>query len=179
MNRNKPIRTLADIAGKKIRTPGGMVEEIVKTLGGVPVKLVPGEFYQAFQQGIVDGFLLPLYALDSYKLGELKPVVTTPGPGSLAVQLVWMNLDRFKSLPSDLQTLIRTTSIAEVPDLQAFWKAEDDKALDYTRKHGVEILQLSVADQKAMPQRTASVIDVFIKREGERGKQVIKILEST
>jgi TRAP-type C4-dicarboxylate transport system substrate-binding protein len=178
MNRNKPIRSLTDISGKKIRTPGGMVDEIVKALGGVPVKLVPGEFYQAMQQGIVDGFLLPLYSLDTYKLGDFKPIVTAPGPGSLTTQFVWMNLDRWNQLPADLQALIKSTTLAEIGSMDTFWKGEDDKALAYARKVNVDIIQLSKADQQAMPQKARGIIDVFAKREGDRGAQLVKLLEA-
>lgn len=178
MARSKTVHTLADIAGKKIRTGGGLGDDVLKAIGGVPVKLVPGEFYQSMQQGIVDGFLLPLYALESYKLNELHPTVTSPGPGSLSGQLVWMNLDRWNALPPDLQELFRTTTLNERAHMATFLDAEDDKALAYAKKAGVEMFELSAADRAEVTERTRSVISTFETREGERGKRLVELLRS-
>ena len=50
---NKPIRTLADLKGEKIRSTGNSAK-LVKALGGTPVAKPMPENYQLLQKGVVD-----------------------------------------------------------------------------------------------------------------------------
>lgn len=51
---NKPVKTLADAQGKRIRVGGKVWANEVQAIGMTPVPLVPTEIYEAFQRGIVD-----------------------------------------------------------------------------------------------------------------------------
>ena len=51
---NKPIETLKDAEGLRVRTPSEMAAGEVKSIGGVPVQLPPQEFYESLQRGVVD-----------------------------------------------------------------------------------------------------------------------------
>ncbi|MEY2658877.1 MAG: hypothetical protein RLZZ123_49 [Pseudomonadota bacterium] len=50
----KPIASLADIKGLKVRTNGPSAADLVKALGGQPVSLAFGEVYTALERGTVD-----------------------------------------------------------------------------------------------------------------------------
>ena len=50
----KPITTLSDIKGLKVRTNGPSAADLVKALGGQPVSLAFGEVYTALERGTVD-----------------------------------------------------------------------------------------------------------------------------
>ena len=50
----KPITTLSDIKGLKVRTNGPSSADLVKALGGQPVSLAFGEVYTALERGTVD-----------------------------------------------------------------------------------------------------------------------------
>jgi len=178
MGAGKTVTAISDLKGKKIRSPGGMGDQILNALEAAPVKLTAGEFYTKLQSGLVDGFLLPVYTLDSYKLAELKPSVTEPGPGSLNTQFVWMNLDRWNALPADLQELFRTVTLEELPALEEFLKGEDAKAYDYAKSHDVEIIQLSDADRAKLTESAQPVVDDFVAKNGEAGQRIVDILSA-
>ena len=50
----KPIATLADLKGMKVRTNGPSAGDLVKALGGQPVSIAFGEVYTALERGTVD-----------------------------------------------------------------------------------------------------------------------------
>lgn len=50
----KPIATLTDIKGLKVRTNGPSATDLIKALGGQPVSLAFGEVYTALERGTVD-----------------------------------------------------------------------------------------------------------------------------
>ena len=51
----KPIKTLGDLKGIKVRVqPGKTVLRMVETMGALPTSIDFGETYTALQQGVVD-----------------------------------------------------------------------------------------------------------------------------
>jgi hypothetical protein len=54
LHTKKPVNTLDDLKGMKIRCTG-MAAKIVTALGGVPVAMPMGETYDALSRGVVDG----------------------------------------------------------------------------------------------------------------------------
>jgi len=50
----KPITTLSDIKGLKVRTNGPSSADLIKALGGQPVSIAFGEVYTALERGTVD-----------------------------------------------------------------------------------------------------------------------------
>src|SRR5713101_47016 len=83
----KPVKTLDDIKGLKIRAAGPSVP-IARALGIAVVTLAATETYEAVQRGTVDGSLFPWEAMPSFRLNELlKAHLEIPG-GLLAATFV-------------------------------------------------------------------------------------------
>jgi TRAP-type C4-dicarboxylate transport system substrate-binding protein len=53
--KNKEIKTVADMKGLKVWTPGRIPAKTAKALGMTPVALSPGEIYLALDKGVIDG----------------------------------------------------------------------------------------------------------------------------
>ena len=51
----KPVKSLADLQGLKIRTSGGVLAQNVKALGAVPVSMTTADLFDALAKGVVDG----------------------------------------------------------------------------------------------------------------------------
>ena len=51
----KPVKTLEDCKGLKIRTPGGFQTSYIKSLGAEPVFMPLGDVYLALETGTIDG----------------------------------------------------------------------------------------------------------------------------
>ena len=52
--KDKPVTTLAQAKGKRVRVSNQIVGDEAKAIGMVPVFLAGGEIYEAFQRGVVD-----------------------------------------------------------------------------------------------------------------------------
>jgi TRAP-type C4-dicarboxylate transport system substrate-binding protein len=103
---NKPIKTLEDLKGLKIRAPG-MLAEITKSLGATPMPLEMIDVYEALRRGVLDGILTGLEPMKSFKIGEvLKYVTLSSSVGSAAVFFVVMNKDKWNSLPADVKKVL-------------------------------------------------------------------------
>ncbi|MCU0881274.1 MAG: TRAP transporter substrate-binding protein [Hyphomonadaceae bacterium] len=104
----RPIESLADFQGLKMRIPG-IGGEMVRRLGGAAVALPGGEIYQALQSGVIDAaeFLGPW---NDVGLGFFReaPYYYAPGlhePG--AVLALGINKRRFERLSLEHQRVLR------------------------------------------------------------------------
>jgi len=112
-NSDKKITNSDSINGLKIRTSGGsVVPDTLRTVGASGVAVSGAELTTALQQNVIDGLLtLHMYAFDNklpIKSYTILPIVNYVMP-------VIISLEKFESLPKDLQEiLIETGSDLEV-----------------------------------------------------------------
>ena len=101
----KPVRSLADTKGLKVRTPGGQQTRYIKSLGAEPVFMPLGDVYLAVETGTIDGVVTcpPLFL--AYKLHEAAKhgVIMTFG---CVTEGVVMNLESWKKLPEDQRHIV-------------------------------------------------------------------------
>jgi TRAP-type C4-dicarboxylate transport system substrate-binding protein len=98
----RPVRSLEDIKGKKIRSPGGHQTQYIKALGAEPIFMPLGDVYLAMETGTVDGIVTCPPLVISFKLHEVAKfgLVTTFGCVS---EGVIMNGESWKRIPGDLK----------------------------------------------------------------------------
>ncbi|APW39367.1 ABC transporter substrate-binding protein [Rhodoferax koreense] len=99
---NKPIKTIDDVKGMKIRSFTPSMAELIKTLGATPVTLQFSEVYPALQRGVADcGVTSPT----SGNSGKWPEVTTHFLPLSVSgsVQGHFMNLDYWNKFSPDAQ----------------------------------------------------------------------------
>jgi TRAP-type C4-dicarboxylate transport system substrate-binding protein len=102
----KPIRTLADFTGQKIRVFATPLQiEPMKALGATPVPLALNEVLPALQSGNIDGLLAGIPVLTAMKFYDAAKAVTEIHPG-IVVSTVVVNGKWFDSLPADLRAAI-------------------------------------------------------------------------
>ncbi len=103
----KPIRTVADLEGLKIRTPPTKIwVDMFKTLGAAPTPIAASEMYTALQTHVVDAQENPFTILETYRLFEVQKYISVTNHLWSNFWLV-ANADAYKSLPPDLQTILR------------------------------------------------------------------------
>ena len=75
-NTKRPIKTLDDLKGLKIRVGGGMINELAKNLG-VDALLKPApQSYEILSTGVADGVFFPAESVASFKLEKLIKYAT-------------------------------------------------------------------------------------------------------
>jgi TRAP-type C4-dicarboxylate transport system substrate-binding protein len=101
----KPVKTLEDVKGLRIRSPGGHQTNYIKALGAEPIFMPLGDVYLAMETGTIDGIVTCPPLIMSFKLHEVAKhaVVTTFGCVS---EGVIMNQESWKKTPDDLKPLV-------------------------------------------------------------------------
>jgi TRAP-type mannitol/chloroaromatic compound transport system substrate-binding protein len=111
---NRPIESLDDLAGLRVRMPG-LGGEVLRRLDAAPVTLPPGEIFGALSSGALDGaeFLGP-WQDTAMGFDRAAPYYLWPGwhePNGSAEALV--NAQAYAELPADLQELVAACCEAE------------------------------------------------------------------
>jgi TRAP-type C4-dicarboxylate transport system substrate-binding protein len=143
----RPIKTLADFKGMKIRVPGSaLLIAQLKELGASPIAMSLGEVLPAFQNGTIDGVFSgsPLFtALKYYDMAKNMTLL----PSSYIVIVGIVNSDFMKSL-GPLEPLVREAArkadVAGIP----WGEADVVNAHKIWESHGGETHTLSDAEAK-------------------------------
>ena len=105
----KPVNTVDDLAGMKIRVPGNQIQSIgFDVLGATSTGMDLGDVYQALQTGTIDGAENPLATLYGRKLHEVAKYLILDG--HVLNFTTWvMSADLFNSLTPEQQDLLVST----------------------------------------------------------------------
>lgn len=109
ITRDKPVKTIEDIKGLKIRMIGGPPTEMVKALGGVPLLVPMTDAYISLQKGVADGMGTPWEAIQTFRFYEVVNYYTEV-PFPAAYFSIVMNKTTWDNLPSDVQSAIMSVS---------------------------------------------------------------------
>ena len=103
---SKPINTVADIKGQKIRiVPSNMLQNAMEKLGANPVPIAYGEVYTALQNKVIDALEINLMSMDTMNFYEVVKYMSFIGMYPFPTILV-LNLDYYNSLTPQDQALI-------------------------------------------------------------------------
>ncbi len=109
ITREKPVKTMDDLKGMKIRMTGGPPTDMTLALGAVPTLIPMPEMFLSLQRGIVDGMGAPWEAIHGFRLYEVVKYYTEV-PFPAVYFSIAMNKDRWNSLPKDVQDGILSVS---------------------------------------------------------------------
>ncbi len=135
----KPIASLSDMQGLKMRIPG-LGGEVFSKMGVNPILLAAGEIYTSLERGVIDATEWVGPALD-LKMGFYKvaPYYYSGWhePGSI-LELTF-NKHRWEKLSSEHQAIIEMASAQMNTDMASEFHFENMKALATLKEKGVEI----------------------------------------
>ncbi|WP_216829867.1 TRAP transporter substrate-binding protein [Alkalihalobacterium elongatum] len=161
------------VKGLKLRTPGGLIgTETVKALGASSMTIAGTEVITALQQGVVDGLLtVPIYAHDAklpIKSFSVAPLFNSVTP-------VIMSLEKFESLPKDLQEILVETG----KDLELYAKEQVQEraktAYINLENEGVKIHYPTKEEIRQWEEATKPAREVF-EAQVEGGKELLEEL---
>ena len=141
---SKPINSLADIKGTKMRIPG-LGGEVWTRAGGVAVNIPGGELYTSMQTGVIDAteWVGPFNDL-AMGFHQVADYYYYPGwhePGAMLEFIV--NKDAFAALPPELQEAVATATQAINQGMLDLYTASNEAALrELEQVHKVQIKPL-------------------------------------
>lgn len=158
-NSVRPIKTMADFAGLKIRLqPNETHLATFKAVGANPVAMGIKEVYSALQQGVLDGQENPYSIIATRRFDEVQKYLSDSGHFFDFIILV-ANKKRFDALPTAQQEALRAAAAAAVTWQRAKSAEEDSASRAELVKRGMQFDPLPAETRSALQQATASVVD--------------------
>ncbi|WP_431484533.1 TRAP transporter substrate-binding protein [Pseudomonas solani] len=182
--RGKPVRSLADLAGLKLRASSRTAAKTVESLGATPVSMPPAQMTEAISKGVVDGALAAWEVVPATKLDEVTQYHSDVPAGQPAfgytVLTLLMNQRKFDSLPADLQAIIERNSGKALSErFASAWDVATDKAHDATPAEGLVVLDQAAYGE--MRQASESAVQHWISEadgKGLDGKALVEAVRS-
>jgi TRAP-type C4-dicarboxylate transport system substrate-binding protein len=169
LHTKKPVYKLEDLQGMKIRCTGTSAM-MTKALGGVPVAMPQGDTYEALQKGVVEGTFVPIEALKGWKQGEVIKYTTECYDVAYSQSVfIVMNLDKWNSLPEDVQKVFEQVSKEWIPKTGQAWDDIDKGGREFTLSRGNKIIPLSKEESARWVKAVQSVTEDYIKRTEAAG----------
>ncbi len=174
---NKPIKTLDDFKGAKLRTGVLQTIWVMEQIGAKPVRIPGGEIYMALKLGTIDGAEFGAPSTDwGLKFQEITKFWVTPmGWHQVGtVSDLMINMDAWKKLTPDLQAIVEQAATANM--VWSYAKSNWD-AISATEKFKAAGIKESQLDQ-ATQDKLEELCIKFIEMESAKNPDYAKIAKS-
>jgi TRAP-type C4-dicarboxylate transport system substrate-binding protein len=167
MSKSKPIKTLEDMKGMKIRTPSAAQTAQLEALGATPIDMPAPAIYNNLDRGVIDASMIPMSAGLDFKLIEVARYFTIDAPLGRSPFLVTMNKAKYEGLPPNLKKVMDdTTGLSLSLKGAATYDKKNHEAIDAAKK-GKEVISLS----KQEHQRWVAAFKPMIQKQVEAGEK--------
>ena len=154
----KPINSIADFKGVKMRAPSGTATQLLKEMGASPVNLSGGEVYNALEKGVIDAADLSDYvankSLGLHKVAKYALVDFH----SMPVLSLTVNMKKWNAQPKDIQAILNMATRdmgTQINMRQLMLRGPAEK--DDLENHGVTIINWSDEERKKMRAMAAKI----------------------
>ncbi len=175
----KPINSIADFQGLKIRAPGAY-GKFLRNLGASPVSLAWSEIYTSLATGVIDGSIGSnmIDHRDGNHVEVAKYMYRLPLAGAQVLPIL-VNKSAWNKLSDKLKKEVYEATVDHAKEQLTKSRQWEKEAVDQMVKKGLKWSpEPSVADKAAWKKAGAGLWDEYSKK-GPYSKQLIDVLRKT
>jgi len=140
----KPLRSVEDIKGLKIRMGTTALNTIFQSMGASPVFLPGGEIYESVKRGVIDAFeyITPSlnWGMGFHEVTDYMYISSSRAPSD--AQSLYVNMDDWNALPKDLQDIVELVAHRVSHEFFTESVVRDSTALEKYREYGTIVEKL-------------------------------------
>ena len=160
-NTKKPIKTMADLKGMKVRVMGNpMFVEMANSMGGNGVAMGYDQVFSALQTGVVDGAENnpPSFVFDNhYQVAKYYTI----DEHLIVPEMLVFSKKAWDAMSKEDQALLMKFSREAQLEERQLWEVYEQQAMDKAKASGIQIVQVSDADKKAFQDAVKPVWDKY------------------
>lgn len=165
------VGSIGELAGKRLRVGGGVMSGLADAMRVTGVAIPPTGVYEAASQGVVDGAMLTLESLRSFRVAEVAPhTLTVDGGfyrGSFAIVVNPMFWDQ---VSAEDRAAIEAVSGEHLSRLFGYMMdVSDESGVEFGQERGATFTQLPEADVETLRGVTDTLIADWSSAVGNRG----------
>ena len=171
---NTPIKSAADMKGKKFRIQSSKVlEEEIRSVGGIPQVMAFSEVYQALQTGVVDGTENPISNFYTQKMHEVQKHLSLTNHGYLGYAVI-VNKKFWDGLSADVRGQLEQAMKEATAYANKIAQDENNMALEGVKKSGKTTVYVPTKEERmALKKAMAPVHSKMADRVGKDTLQAI------
>ncbi len=182
-SKDRPIRTVGDFRGLKIRGPSRQTTKMLGYLGAIPIGMPLPAIPDALSKGSIDACVLPWEVVPSIKVQELtrfhSEFETSVGALYTAPFVMVMNRKRYESLPVELKTIIDANSgLATSGWLGKTLQSNDPMGRKSATDRGNEVTIIHGATAQEFKRKAAIVETEWVADMEKRGQEGLKLRDT-
>ena len=173
----KPIKTFEDVKGLKLRSSYTLWKGWYQRMGVSPVNITSAEQYEALMRGTADAVIFPDYTINTWKFMEVCKYYTVPAMVDPAISFVLVSVDKWNSIPADLQKAIEKVALEIEKEMIPWPERADKENLPKAYAKGVQMIKLSQTEFEKFKDSAMPAWDEFAAKSPECAKMVKIIKE--
>ena len=171
---NTPIKSAADMKGKKFRIQSSKVlEEEIRSVGGIPQVMAFSEVYQALQTGVVDGTENPISNFYTQKMHEVQKHLSITNHGYLGYAVI-VNKKFWDGLPTEIHAQLEQAMKDATVYANKIAQEENDMALEGVKKSGKTTVYVLTKDERLALKKAMAPVD--LKMADRVGKETLQTI---
>jgi TRAP-type C4-dicarboxylate transport system substrate-binding protein len=171
-----PMKSLADLAGHKIRVTSPEQGKFVEAFGGAPITLSGSEVPTSLERGVIEG-VLTASAGGAKNWHELLPY-NYRFAVNYGNSMVIANADSFAALSPETQQKLRTIVSEEVDKISAEFVQDEAVQMKAQEKAGMTIEQPAPGDAKTANEKMAPYWEVWAKENGPEYEEALALVRN-
>jgi TRAP-type transport system periplasmic protein len=180
---DKPVKSVADMKGLKLRGPTRQVNKLMANLGATPVGMPLPSIPDALSKGTINGCVIPWEVVPSVKVQELTKYHAEFDPAGGALYtltfVMAMNKAKYNALPADLKKVIDNNSgMATSAWLGKTQQAGDIAGRKSALDHGNTIFTVGKEEAQQFRRASRQVEIEWVEDMNKRGFDGKKLLET-
>ncbi len=174
----REIKTAKDLEGLKIRTTGGAMDLMTRSIGAVPVRMAAPEIYESLTRGTLDGLIFSYQSSVSYDFGKILKSGTEGLNFGTAIFTYSMGEAKFRSLPENVRKAL--VEAGEQTTREGCKRFEDGEkaATEKIKSQGMKVINFSADDKKQFDTAFKAVAEDWVKDINKRGKPGAEVFKA-
>ncbi len=179
-SREKPIRSLDDLQGLKVRVASKGHGAVITAWGATPVFMPVTEVYNSMQTGVVDATLIDPGAALAFKLNEVSKSMTVGMQSPLATFFLVMNRDSWDALSDEQKAIFEDlTGLSLSERAHTAWIVASKKGFELMDSDpDREVIRLSADEAARFDAASSGVLGTAIADLEGRGIPASEIVEA-
>lgn len=175
---SREVKSAKDLVGLKIRTTGGAMDLMMRSIGGVPVRMAAPEIYESLTRGTLDGMIFSYQSSVSYEFGKMLKSGTEGQNFGTAILTYSMGEAKFKSLPENVRKAL--IEAGEQTTREGCKRFEDGEkaATEKIKSQGMKVINFGPDDKKVFDAAFKNVAEDWVKDLDKRGKPGTEVFKA-
>jgi TRAP-type C4-dicarboxylate transport system substrate-binding protein len=174
----RAIKSAKDLEGLKVRTTGGAMDLMMRSIGGIPVRMAAPEIYESLTRGTLDGMIFSYQSSVSYEFGKLLKSGTEGQNFGTAIFTYSIGENKFKSLPENVRKAL--VEAGEQTTREGCKRFEDGElaATEKIKSQGMKVINFGPDDKMVFDTAFKSVAEDWVKDINKRGKPGTEVFKA-